>query len=197
MICKEPNCKKQEYCKGFCSKHYGRLRTTGTTADGPKARGTLRNRFWKKVDIRSESECWPWVGKTKIQGYGAISVGGRRSGKILSHRAAWVLSVGEIPTGLGPHGTVVMHKCDNRACCNPSHLMLGSQKDNVLDMDKKGRRKVVVTKGEKHHNSRFAEDDIRYIRSSEKSSADLAREFGCARQVVGSIRRRKTWKHVK
>ena len=41
---------------------------------------------------------------------------------------------GEIPKGL-----LVMHKCDTRACCNPDHLQLGTQKDNMADCAAKGR----------------------------------------------------------
>ena len=89
-----------------------------------------------------------------------------------------------------------MHLCDNRECVNPAHLRLGKQSDNVKDMDEKGRRKHNPNLGEKHHNSRFTEEQVRYIRSSEKTNAELGREFKCARQVIGFIRRRIVWKHL-
>jgi hypothetical protein len=60
-----------------------------------------------------------------------------RKGKILKvHRLAWAEANGPIPTGLR-----VLHKCDVPACCNPDHLFVGTQLDNVTDMRVKGRFK--------------------------------------------------------
>ena len=59
-----------------------------------------------------------------------------------AHRAAWVLFVGEIPSG-----ECVLHKCDVPACVNPDHLFIGSRRDNVDDMIRKGRHiNVKMTK---------------------------------------------------
>ena len=40
-----------------------------------------------------------------------------------------------------PDDMVIMHTCDNRACCNPLHLRLGTQQENILDCLAKGRHK--------------------------------------------------------
>mgnify|MGYP001550307413 CR=1 FL=1 len=138
--CSISNCGGTLYSAGLCSKHYNRRLTRGTTEDGPRARAPLAERFWRYVDRRGADECWLWVGQSRNVGYGYIGVGGRAGGKILSHRAAWLLANGPIPDGDGHHGTVLMHTCDNRLCCNPAHLRLGTQADNVHDMDQKGRR---------------------------------------------------------
>lgn len=91
-------------------------------------------RFWAKV-IKSDSGCWEWTGTRNENGYGLggmkFSGGGREA---LAHRTAWTLVHGPIP-----ENSCVLHACDNPLCVNPSHLSLGSQRDNMLDMRAKGR----------------------------------------------------------
>lgn len=85
----------------------------------------------------TDQGCWQWTKNKDRLGYGRlkISLGTRLLFKTSSaHRFAWELIVGEIPEGM-----CVLHKCDNRACCNPDHLFLGTQQDNMQDMHKKGR----------------------------------------------------------
>lgn len=86
--------------------------------------------FWSRV--KRTKSCWLWQGK-KIRGYGAL--GSRRNNEIYAHRISWTLTYGSIPVGLN-----VLHRCDVHACVNPAHLWLGTQQDNIADMDQKGRR---------------------------------------------------------
>ena len=51
-----------------------------------------------------------------------------------SPRYAYEIWVGPIPDGKS-----VLHRCDNPACCNPAHLFIGTQLDNMRDMIAKGR----------------------------------------------------------
>lgn len=86
-------------------------------------------RFWTRVDVREIDACWPWTSGLDKDGYGVISA--KRS-----HRVAWEISYGkEIPEGL-----VILHSCDNPACCNPAHLRPGTQIENTRDAIRKGRR---------------------------------------------------------
>lgn len=99
----------------------------------------LSVRFWAKVKISSEpDDCWEWTGGINPNGYGRI--GSHKYGEQYStHRLAYKLTHGEITDGL-----FVLHSCDNRKCCNPAHLFLGTHKDNVADMINKGRQRNQV-----------------------------------------------------
>lgn len=79
------------------------------------------------------SDCWIWQGNTQSSGYGCIKAFGVM---VSCHRLSYELYNGKIPDGME-----VMHSCDNPLCINPDHLSLGTHKDNMRDMIKKGRAK--------------------------------------------------------
>src|SRR5580765_247958 len=140
QMCSVPGCgPNKRIARGLCPKHYYRLRTTGSTDDGLYSRGPLSERLWRQIENRGPDECWPWTGKSLVAGYGVIGTGGKYGKKELAHRAMWALIHGPIPDGEGYHGAVVMHACDNRLCCNPAHLRLATQAENIADMHEKGR----------------------------------------------------------
>lgn len=199
MLCRVDGCERPVYVasRQLCSRHYNRLITTGSVEDGPRARLSLEERFWRKVKVGAPDECWPWLGASKVRGYGTISAGGRGSPKLLAHRVAFMLHKGEIPCGDGAHGTVIMHKCDNRLCCNPSHLIAGSQSDNVADMDAKGRRRTVCRYGSDHPNAKMSEADVLEVLSSSVGCVELARKFGVSKTTILAIRHGKTWSHIR
>lgn len=115
-------------------------------------------RFWQKIDIRGEDECWEWQGAIeKRDGYGRCTVG--KEGR--AHRAAWMLTNGPIPAGL-----IICHHCDNRKCCNPRHLFLGSHQDNQRDKWRKGRGAISTNRDERG----------RWLRESELRDAVKERE---------------------
>jgi len=91
-------------------------------------------RFWSKVQKgETENDCWKWLGSTKKK-YGQFYI--THSDWISAHRFSWTLHFGEIP-----HGMYICHSCDNPPCVNPKHLWVGTQKENIGDMIKKGRAK--------------------------------------------------------
>ncbi len=96
---------------------------------------TTAERFWSKVDQTDQSGCWPWTAARKPKGYGVFSRGTRADGLVTSSRMAWELTHGPIPVG-----QMVRHACDNPPCCNPSHLALGTDSDNLTDAYTRGRR---------------------------------------------------------
>jgi HNH endonuclease len=83
-----------------------------------------KQRFWSKVDIRSDSECWNWTGsfsKSGNSGAGGWSPG--KSGlSDKTHRAVWQMTYGEVP-----EGKRIKRTCGNLRCCNPKHLTLSSE----------------------------------------------------------------------
>ncbi len=84
--------------------------------------------------------CWLWEGARDGNGYGLVKL--LRSRKnILTHRAAYIMSVGEIPDG-----KMVLHSCDVKRCVNPAHLFLGTQADNQRDASTKGRSRGRLSK---------------------------------------------------
>lgn len=90
-------------------------------------------RFWEKVDrIDDDDSCWEWKGSRNPAGYGICTVGLRG---IPAHRLSWMILHNQVI----PKGFVICHRCDNPPCVRPTHLFLGSKKDNSADMIAKGR----------------------------------------------------------
>lgn len=150
----------------------------------------IAQRMLEKSD--RTGECWLWTAARNRDGYGLINAS--RSLKTtggLAHRAAWELAHGPIPPGL-----YVLHSCDNPPCVRADHLFLGSQKDNMRDAARKGRRWYTGRKGTKHHMARLTDDDVRAIRASMESGVVVAARYGVGTDHVRKIRLREKWGHV-
>lgn len=94
-----------------------------------------RERFWSHVEVSKKDECWPWLASTDRAGYGRFKIGGKEGKCVESHRVSFALVHGE------PRAHV-LHRCDNRPCCNPYHLFEGDHAANMADAGKKGRLSV-------------------------------------------------------
>lgn len=154
---------------------------------------STKERLLSKIKINEETGCWEWTGGISSgYGYGNMCVGGHGV-KQMTHRIAYTVFKGEIPEGL-----LVLHKCDNGRCCNPDHLFLGTQKDNVQDCIRKGRRIVGKRlKGETNPNSKITEDDVREIRKSKLCLRELSEIYGVSICIISKVKRRIYWAHVK
>ena len=154
--------------------------------------------FWKKVDIKAPTECWPWVRSKKRGGYGQVSWGDK---SYTAHRVAAYLS-GIVPTLRAPadrkaHG-VVLHSCDNPSCCNPAHLRAGTPKENAGDCT--ARRRWAAVKGSAHHNAKLTQEKATAIReiyaAGGVSYAELGRRYGVKMETIYHVINNKTWKET-
>jgi hypothetical protein len=143
-------------------------------------------RFWSFVV--PVGDCWEWTGAISPQGYGRF--GWAMSDVRMAHRVAWALTNGPIPADMH-----VLHRCDNRPCVRPSHLFLGTNRDNVDDKMAKGRQ----SRGETHGRAKLTAPEalaIRVWRIAGYPVARLAEMFGVSEASVSVIANRKKWAHL-
>jgi hypothetical protein len=140
----------------------------------------MSDHFWSKVDTTSDG-CWEWQAGRMWQGYGHYYLSGKT---YRAHRFAWTLENGPIPAGM-----CVMHLCDNPPCVRPSHLRLGSIRDNNKDMSNKGRygygrRKLTQAQV----------DEIRSRVAAGEKQRLLATDYGVCQQTISDVcRMERTW----
>ena len=97
-----------------------------------RKRVSLVVRFWAKV--KKGPRCWLWTASVDKDGYGQVGSGTTPPTMLKAHRVSWSLVRGAVPKGKN-----VLHRCDNPPCVRPSHLFLGTTRDNNHDMTCKGR----------------------------------------------------------
>ena len=148
----------------------------------------IEERLNKYVD--KTNTCWNWTRDVYNYGYGKLSIG--RGKQTRAHRYVYIKQFGEIPEGMN-----VLHKCDNPRCVNPSHLFLGTQKDNVIDMMSRGRGGYKTFFGENHANSKLTMEKASEIRDMYKTGRYFQREigerFGISQAVVSKIIMGTSW----
>ena len=145
----------------------------------------LRN-FLAKVDKQSPDICWNWLASSIPTGYGQVRL--RPLGMFYAHRVVYFIEYGE-----DPGSKFVCHTCDNPACCNPAHLWLGTQRENLADMVVKGRG----PSGVKNPMSILTEQDVVEILRSEDTQKNLAIKYNVCPDCIKHIKSGKTWKHVR
>jgi len=142
------------------------------------------DRFWSFVNKRNENECWLWTGSTYVTGYGQARIGSRQGH---AHRFAFEFAVGL------PGNLQVCHKCDTPLCCNPSHLFLGTAKENVRDAIQKGRRNY---QGENSVLAILTEENVHEIRrrlATGEFQKKIAKDFGVTQEAISHIKLKKRW----
>lgn len=167
-------------------------------------------RYFDFGDSRSDAEalfwtyatkgdgCWTWTGPKARLGYGLFSFSGWR--KLPAHRVAFSFTNSPPPSDL-----CACHRCDNPSCVNPSHLFLGTKRDNTQDMIRKGRAKLGQycsgsLVGELNPAAKLTEAQVRAIReeyaTGGMSQPKLAKKYGVWLNVIWLIIHRRKWNHV-
>ena len=86
---------------------------------------TLWERVLRKHVTHTPGGCWEFTGCLNSKGYGCTAAG-RKGKTVLTHRLAVIVRDGSIPQGM-----TVDHLCRNRRCCNPAHLEVVTNAENI------------------------------------------------------------------
>lgn len=148
------------------------------------ARPPLMERFWRGVECLGPWDCWPWLRSRQSSGHGRFSIRGRH---MQAHRVAYELTRGPIPDGM-----LVRHLCSNPPCCNPNHLEIGTQTDNMRDMVEAGRS----TANSRNARAKLTEENVRaaiHMRRAGMTLKHIAKLFGVHLDTVSKATIGTSW----
>lgn len=171
------------YCGYKCRDRH---RRKVAVEDGPTTR------FWEHVTMMGDGH-WTWTGsfsgETPVV---AITNRDGSPGVRTAARFCWELHNGAI----GDPEMKVIRTCDNPACVNPDHLILGTSHDKMRICSERGN----TTRGEKSASAKITEAQVVEIRrrygEGNVTQSQLAAEFGMSQGSVGDIVRKRRWAHV-
>ena len=133
--------------------------------------------------------------KLTNRGYGRYKYKGKMT---LVHRLAYCIANNVSLESI--KDSVVRHKCDVPNCVNPAHLELGTQADNIRDMNDRGRQRTVH--GEDSPHAKLTAKDVKYIREHYKRGcringfSALARKFKVSDVVIAHVANNTQWRHI-
>ncbi len=133
----------------------------------------------------TQPDCIPWHGNIMSNGYGRLKSKGRT---YRAHRFVYESTHGPIPEGF-----IIRHKCDNPPCVNPTHLEIGTHKDNTRDEMVRTRSRL----GETNPNVKLSNANVREIRflyaSTDVTQKQLALKYGVSKATIWYTLKGKTW----
>lgn len=147
---------------------------------------------WSMIKKGESDECWEFQGGRNRQGYGNFSLDGKTA---VAHRLVYILTFGDIPAGL-----IVRHTCDNPPCCNPRHLLLGTTKDNSLDMVSRGRHRGYTAgfQGEAHPRAKLSIQKAKAIRQKFSKGVpmlNMAKEYNVSPAAIWQVLQGNSWNY--
>jgi predicted XRE-type DNA-binding protein len=148
-----------------------------------KTKQSEMDRFMSHVH-KHDSGCWLWTAYCMKSGYGNFRTPLKHE---LSHRTSYRLFNGQLDT------RDVMHQCDTPRCVNPDHLVLGTRLENMQDAKSKKR----MSTGERHGRSKLTNQQVEFIRKSNKLQREIAVEFGITQSHVSCLKNGKKWQNRK
>lgn len=186
----------------------------------------LEERFWEKVNKQGrlmphmKTCCWEWTA-SKSGGYGYLGEGVGSHKLVKATKVSWELHKGQVPVG-----QCLLHKCDNPGCVRPSHLYLGTQKQNAADRERRGRMHHATgdAHGTRTHPESLKRGDDHWTRKlhpwagaanckamltaklvlkiraefnpATMEYSDLAGKYKVSPSTIGNIIRRETWAQI-
>lgn len=184
--CSVEGCGQDAKKRGMCDRHYRAAMRRGEIS-AIRVKGlSLKERLAKFSKANTKTGCIEWAGCKHEFGYGILRVHNRN---VYAHRLAWELAHGSIPDDMH-----VLHKCDNPPCINPTHLFLGTQVDNVVDMLKKGRH--AAARGELSGRAKLTEEQVRAIKCDSRIAKEIAPLYRVSTVQINAIKRGVYWGRV-
>ena len=150
---------------------------------------------WARIDVRGPDECWEWTGARNGTGYGTVTISGKT---YTAHRVA-AYSRGLVGTPAAPtdrRGSgFVLHQCDNRLCCNPAHMRVGTYAENQREAYARSRR--TAFKGATHANAKLTPAVAEFVRDAYAtglfSQSTLGALCGVSQRCISLVTRGETY----
>lgn len=167
----------------------------------PPINDRLKARFWPKVAVTAQNDCWNWIGAKDVAGYGRL--GYWTEGKTIPILATHIsLAIAGYPR---PKKGLALHSCDNPSCVNPAHLRWGSYAENAEDMLQRGRgvttnthqatMRRVAARGERHCCAKISNQQVAEIIRDNRIHRLIAADYGISRAYVGELKSGKKRGH--
>lgn len=147
--------------------------------------GNIKERFENSIEKDPETGCWLWMKSRRKGGYGRMKINGKDE---VASRVAWILFIGPIPEEIE-----ILHRCDNPPCANPSHLFLGTEKDNKQDSVNKGRHAYGERNG---GGGKLTGEDVKTIKEDHRPYKEISMHFGVSLCMIQGIKSGRLWKNV-